>query len=292
MGRQKLLLTIVAILSAVAALTGVVDDSAGDYADKAFKRALVTFAVARTLNGAISLAQGTEVALEPGGVGVNLAVGEVLDPINDLVEQFSSVMLVAASSLGLQSILLKMTAWWFVTALLVLAAVFVIATLWIPKLTNNKYAQTITRALLLMLCIRFIVPVLIIGTNLITDTFLSDEQAVATAALEATTTDIQELNQPAATAEISDPTMMERISAALSETLDSMDVEGRLSRLKASASNASEHIINLIVLFVLQTILLPLLFLWLLLEAVKKIFTRSNPFQIKPDDRQEEPIRN
>lgn len=284
MGRQKLLLTVVAVLSAVAALTGVVDDAAGDYADKAFKRALVTFAVARTLNGAISLAQGTEVALEPGGVGVNLAVGEILDPINDLVEQFSSVMLVAASSLGLQSILLKITAWWFVTALLVLAAVFVIATLWIPKLAKNKYAQIITRSLLLMLCIRFIVPVLIIGTNLITDTFLTDDQAIATAALEATSSDIEELSQANTPSVNADSSMMDRLSTAISESLQSMNVEGRLNRLKDSATNASEHIINLIVLFVLQTILLPLLFVWLLMEALKRIFARSNPFRTSATD--------
>jgi hypothetical protein len=65
------------------------------------------FAVARTLNGVISAAQGTEVALEPGGVGVVLSVGEILDPINDLIERFSAVMLIAASSLGLQALLLN-----------------------------------------------------------------------------------------------------------------------------------------------------------------------------------------
>ena len=79
----------------------------------------IVLAVARTLNGVISVAQGTEVALEPGGVGVNLTVGQILDPVNDLIERFSAVMLVASSSLGLQNILLVMTGWWGVTAALV-----------------------------------------------------------------------------------------------------------------------------------------------------------------------------
>ena len=110
--RRKILWTIIAAVGVALALTGLADDTSGEYADEAFKRALVTFAIARGLNGVISVAQGTEVAVEPGGVGVNFTVGQILDPINDLVEQFSSVMLVAASSLGLQNVLLGMSGWW------------------------------------------------------------------------------------------------------------------------------------------------------------------------------------
>ncbi len=40
-------------------------------------------------------------------------------------------------------------------------------------------------------------------------------------------------------------------------------------------SNASEHIINLIVIFVLQTIILPLVFLWLIVELLKLMATRA-----------------
>ena len=61
--------------------------------DAGLKRALVSFATARTLNAVISVAQGTEVAIQPLGFGVNLAPGQVLDPINDLVEQFSHLIL-------------------------------------------------------------------------------------------------------------------------------------------------------------------------------------------------------
>ena len=70
--------------------------------DAAFKRALVTWALARGLNGVLSVAQGTEVAIQPAGVGVNFTPGEILDPVNDLVERFSWIMMLATSSLGIQ----------------------------------------------------------------------------------------------------------------------------------------------------------------------------------------------
>ena len=71
------------------------------------KRALVSFASARALNGVISVVQGTQVAVEPLGVGVSLSVGEILDPINDLVEAFSTVMLTASVAFGMQLLLLN-----------------------------------------------------------------------------------------------------------------------------------------------------------------------------------------
>ncbi len=267
------------VLIAVAvALSGVVDNASETYAEKAFKRALVTFAVARTLNGVISVAQGTEVALEPGGVGVILSVGQVLDPINDLVERFSAVMLVAASSLGLQNILLKMTAWWGVTAALIMAAGFAIATVWSPRLADSKFAAAAARILLVMLFVRFAVPLLIIGTNLVSDTFLATEQAAATAALEATRIEIEELNEDAESPSDPDQSIMDRLSSVIDDALESMAVADRLARLKETASNASEHIINLIVIFMLQTIILPLVFVWLLVEALKGIAARSTRF--------------
>ncbi len=90
--------TVFAVLACGLAVSGVADRLGEHYASTAVTKAAATWAVARGLDSAISVAQGTELALEPGGVGVNLTVGEVLDPINDLVEQFSQVMLVATGS--------------------------------------------------------------------------------------------------------------------------------------------------------------------------------------------------
>ena len=273
--KRKILWTLIAVVSIGIAVSGLVDDTAQRYADDAFKRALVTFAVARTLNGVISLAQGTELALEPGGVGVNLGVGEILDPINDLVEQFSSVMLIAATSLGLQNFLLSITSWWGFTVALAFAACIAIAALWWPTTAENRYVQIGTRLLLMTLVLRFIVPALIIGTNVVTNQFLEPEQQVATAALEATSTEIESLNEDTDVKLDPDQSIMDRLGDKVRSTLQAMDVETRIETLRSSAANASEHIINLIVLFVLQTIILPILFTWVIVELLKSMIVRS-----------------
>jgi hypothetical protein len=48
-----------------------------------------------------------------------------------------------------------------------------------------------------------------------------------------------------------------------------MDVQGHIERYKEAAAEASEHAINLIVIFVLQTLLLPLLFLWMIIRMFR-----------------------
>ena len=275
--RKKIAWTVVAVIAVALALTGFADDTSDNYADEAFKRALVTFAVARSLNGVISVAQGTEVAVEPGGVGVNLTVGQILDPINDLIEQFSSVMLVATSSLGLQNILLSMAGWWGVTLVLALAALFLIIASWWPGGAKKATTALAMKIFLITVFLRFALPALIIGTHVVFGAFLEEEHDAATAVLEATSTEIQEFNQQevATNTVAEDQSWMSRLGDMIDSSIESLDVSGRIERLKTSASSASEQIVRLIVIFVMQTIILPLVFLWLLVEGLKGIAGRA-----------------
>ena len=238
--RRNIIWTIVALACAALALSGVADTTSEDYADEAFKRGLVTFAVARALNGVISVAQGTEVAVEPGGVGVNFTVGQILDPINDLVEQFSSVMLVATSSLGLQNILLNMTGWWGVTAALGLAALFLIVATWWPGGATAATRTLAVRVFLVAAFLRFALPVLIIGTHIVFSAFLEEEHDAATAVLEATSSEIEEFNEDqSAPGTEEDGTLFGRLGEMIDSSVASLDVSGRIDRLKESASSAS-----------------------------------------------------
>ncbi len=271
---RKLVLTIVCLLAVLAAGTGHLDTLGEDEAEKAFQRALVTFAVARTLNGVISVAQGTEVAIEPAGVGVNFSVGQILDPVNDLIERFSSVMLIATSALGLQNILLNISKWWGVSLFLLLSIVLLLVSLWSP--TASRWNKVGLRLVLVAVAVRFALPLIIIGTSLVFDTFLEQEHSAATRALEATTVEVSEISeqsrppQPAA-----DQSLRDKIGSFLDDSLDRVNVTEKLEQFRDRLSNASEHIINLIVIFVLQTIIVPVLFLYLLVGGLKALGARA-----------------
>lgn len=314
MDSRKLLRTVLIIVIAGAAITGIVDDASGQYAQQSLTRALVTFTAARTLNGVISVAQGTEIALEPGGVGVILTPGQVLDPINDLIERFSSVMLVAASSLGLQLILLEISSWWVVTAMLMVLLAVWLASIWSQGLKENKYVAMTIQLALMLTFVRFAVPVVIICTNLIFDTFLLTKHDSATAELNKSSIRIEEINVQFNEATSPDEVLSQSDDQTTSEKSDeassylgaiidnlpdfedigsdfkrstkkwysgvanwfgSMNVSARMEQLETSAENATRHIVNLIVIFVLQTIIFPLGFLWIFVEVLKAAATRS-----------------
>jgi hypothetical protein len=274
---RKLIWTILAAVALAGATLKVADDTGKEYVDQALTQALVTFALARTLNGVISVAQGTEIAVEPAGVGVNFTVGQILDPINDLVERFSSVMLVATSSIGLQSLLLRMTGAWGVSVALAIAVAIALISLWTTRFAWLSESAAI-RLLLIMIAFRFAVPVFVICTHFVSAAFLLEQQSAAVEALDATRVEVEEFNEEAAQSSDAQRSLLEQLGSALSSTLDSINFRDRIEQLRERLSNATEHIVNLIVIFVTQTILLPIGFLWLFVGLLKSLAARTAKF--------------
>ena len=271
--------TVFALLACALAATGVADKLSDEYAADALERAFFTWAIARGLNGIISVAQGTEVAIEPGGVGVNLSVGEILDPVNDLIEQFSSVMLVATSSIGLQNLLLRITGTTGVSILMAVSALFALVAIWWPALESSRLRSFALRFFVITFFLRFAVPILVIGSNFVFDQFLAREQIAATQALQTTSEDIEALSEEPVRAKLEDQSMLERFGNMIDDSLSTLNVRERIDALRERVGSASEHVVNLIVIFMLQTVLLPLALIWALLEALKSLAGRATKWQ-------------
>ncbi len=107
---QRLVVAVIVVSAALAAWYRPLQDVANAQVDAGLKRALVSFASARALNAVISVIQGTEFSVKPIGVGIAMTPGRILDPINDLIEQFFTVMLVAIVAFGVQKMLLSIGA--------------------------------------------------------------------------------------------------------------------------------------------------------------------------------------
>ena len=82
---------------------GAVDNLAAYVNGESIKDAAIIYGVARSINGVISLIQSAEI----GAIVGSVRPGELLDPMNDLIERFSSVMAWSLSSLVLQKVLLS-----------------------------------------------------------------------------------------------------------------------------------------------------------------------------------------
>lgn len=245
------------------------DSTASIHAEAGLKRALASFATARALNAVISVVQGTEVAVQPIGVGVVFTPGQVLDPVNDLVEQFSSLMLTASVAFGAQLMLVKFGGYWAVS--LVLSAL-ALAWGWMTWRQAPTPAW-LTRLFVGLLLVRFAVPLVILGSEAGFRLFLEKEYAAGKSAIELSTSQVAKLSSAS---EVPKPDargwwpLRSDLGKALDEMKEdakrAMDVGKRFEEMKEAAGRAVEHMVNLIVVFLLQTLVVPLLLLWGLLR--------------------------
>ena len=270
---SKWLLSLVLILVAALSVTPYVDQRAATDYEQLFQRAFVTFALARTINGVISAVQGTEIALQPAGLGVTLTPGEILDPVNDLVERFSWIMLGATISLGVQNVLLDISAWWVIQALVAALAAWLVIRLWYPGRDSKVYRALIQRTFLLLLFIRFAVPVMLIANDLLYQQFLEPRYQQSTEIITVAGKELEQLSAETnmETTEDQELSVFDSITNAWSNTVDTMDISGRFKRMQVRAGELTEHLIQLSVVFILQTGLLPVAFLWVFLQVFKRL---------------------
>lgn len=268
-GSLSLLLVLITVLS----VAPFVDQQAEADYEKLFQRALITFALARTINGVISVVQGTEVALQPAGVGVTLTPGQILDPVNDLVERFSWIMMGATISLGIQNVLLDVSAWWLVQLLLSTVAILLLIKVWRPEFKGLRKVLLV-RVLLFLLFLRFAVPVMLIANDLLYQQFLEQRYQQSTEVITLAGKELEQIQEDAAAETAPEPEqgMLDSIANAWTRTVDSMDLSGRLQRMQVQAADVIEHLLQLSVVFILQTGLLPVAFLWIFLEVIKRLF--------------------
>ncbi len=250
------------------------DNWSADYLDSGLKRALLSFAIARGLNGVISVAQGTEFAIQPAGVGINFSPGQILDPVNDLIERFSWIMLLSSSSLGMQKVLLTISSWSGLTLVFLLSSVLLIASLWWRKQSLENSRKIIAQAFIFFLFLRFALPVVAMLNEWVYQQFLLEQYNASSEQLENAHDEIGQINQQTddVIKEMDESDgLIERARQLYHSALAQIDFENKLNRYKAAAEQVSENAISLIVVFMLQTVFFPLLFLWLTLRLFRRL---------------------
>lgn len=273
--RERLLpLTITISLALALAImwTGRIDTLAGERASDSLESALISYGLARTLNGVLSVAQGTEIAFQPAGVGVVLTAGEILDPLNDLVERFSWLVLMASVSLGLQMLLAELFATTWANALVSVVLVTAAALAWRRRGEGATANQTILRVALVLLLVRFAVVAAALASSAITQGFLAEREQASVEFLTQTSTSI-EAN---ATVTVEPPgappdTMVERFNEFLDQQREALNIQAKLDSLRAQVEAAIGHVISLIVIYLVQTVVVPVGVLMLIWVAAKRV---------------------
>lgn len=262
---NKILIMLFSITVIVLAFSFTIDIKAKELIDDSLAQAVIVFGSAKALNAVISLAQGTEFNLP----FLTVTIGEVLDPVNDLIEQFSLIMLASMISLGIQKILMGI-----VTSKLfnlILAFCLVILNIWLFFRFNkdDKIRSLFFKITVVLIFLRFAIPFMGFVNEIAYENFVKPQY------------NIEKLNQNIIQAKedvnkVTNDTIMQKEKSSffdkVVEKFDSNYYSKKVDEYKNAADSSSEYIIDLITVFIFQTILLPLAFLFILYHFIREIF--------------------
>jgi len=250
-------------LAAMMLFAPAADERGEAYIEGTFARTLAALAATRGLDSAISLAQSSEVSFSfgPGG---SLGIGQALDPVNDLVEQYGSLLLTSTTALGTQRVAMQIgraLGWWlFVPALGALAASAACG-----GRSRRASLRWCSRLFGLALFARLAIPTTAWIDSFVAERFLESGYQQAADAVSATTAEIESVEEAEAAA---------AKNKGWLDRYNPVDYVGeRAKRLYDTLAKVGESIVNLAIYFTISTIILPLGTLWVLSRLSAALFS-------------------
>ncbi|SNZ09857.1 hypothetical protein SAMN06265182_1636 [Persephonella hydrogeniphila] len=237
----------------------LLDKKGESYFQENLKKLAATYAVVRGLNAGISVIKDSEIDIAPGGVGATIAAGEIVDPIDDIVERFSYIILISIISLGIQK-----------TVLIIGVDIFFklfsagLAVLGVYILTGKKLFYILSlKVIFLSVLVRFFLPISAIFSDISYNTLFRENVEIAR-------NNISELIQLLKTEEIS---LQEENSVIgkIKNIQKSFQIEKKLQIIKDYSSKIIDSIIILSIAFVFQNILIPIFVVWLFIKSAQWI---------------------
>jgi hypothetical protein len=264
-----------------APILNCIDNQAEEYFENAAKNAFIAFAAARAFNAAISVIQDIEIT----PVLVSIPIGQILDPANDLIERFSLVMLISTVSLGMQLILMKIGYWLGFKILLTISLGVLLISLWASEEREIKYLKIGLKLIIISIIIRFCIPIAGMATGRIDDLFLEQKTKESIEALKTATTEIENLeivgedqiekmNVEEEVQGEEEPSMWDKFRGAYNGAKEQMNISKKMAQIKDTVVNTVDYILDLIVVFLLQTIIIPIMVIWVLFRLTQNLLSK------------------
>ena len=249
------------------------DTRAQQYFTDTTAEAAIAYATVRGVNGVVSVLKESQIEFSPAGVGVNIAAGQILDPIDDMTERLSSVLVTALVSLGIQKVFMEIGE---IVPLKAAALFFLllIPLLWIP-LAGGAAFSLVTRICCILMVFRLFLPLSSFLNEALYTQLFQEKISQAEKQLSVVSVNYKELHSL-------DDSRNESLLPSLTQV-----PKKRYQQARAIFSQISEHLdeiigalleltISYISIFILQVILIPIGALWLMILIVNGAF--RSPF--------------
>jgi hypothetical protein len=156
------------LLAIVFSWWGLLDTKASDYVSSSLAQALSAFGLAKLFNATVSVLQSIQISVFVSSV----TIGELLDPFNDMIEDFSGVMKVAVSSLIFQSILLKIISTVYFKVFVTVAGLLFGYLYWV----KSRFAEVAYKVFVTAVGAKFLLVLVVLLSAVVDASFLSDEK--------------------------------------------------------------------------------------------------------------------
>lgn len=248
------------LLLAVLAWLPLPEALAASRLDATLAGAFQSFALAKALNAVISVLQ----SVTGDALLVQVQFGEVLDPANDMVERFSWVMFASTVSLAFQKLLLGIAGSVPVKAALSLGCLGMLAVLHVGTPRARGIAG---RLVIIAAFLRFAVIAVALASAAVEALYLSDTREALYAELEQDQALLEQIADQTApgdegTGDDSEQTAGQGWWQGLKARLGS-GVNDRVQAAMERFDAMTQNLVELTMLFLVQTMLLPLGFLYL-----------------------------
>ncbi|NIR49940.1 hypothetical protein GWO43_15690 [candidate division KSB1 bacterium] len=147
--------------------------------------------------------------------------------------------------------------------------------LWISGAVAGRVRLLVFKLAIFLLFLRFAVPVMAFVGEGMFRLFLEEQYVASTEHIEQTAEEIGMINESREKTipTLPDETLMDKVKRFYESATTRMDIQDYIERYKAAAADASEHAVNLIVIFIIQTMFFPLLFLWGLVRGFRSLMS-------------------
>lgn len=256
----------------------LLDARTDDYFRVAISKAGIAYATCRVINASVSMLKASSLQLQPAGVGVSLAIGQALDPIDDMTERVSDVIITAITSLGVQKLAYEISVSLVPPIISVFLFIWSIL-LWFEHERLPPLRRNILRFLLLVAIARLCLPISAAANAFVHTHFFAEQISAANKALALGTVEIDKLK------DFSLPEIAGVLGTIENSTsfLKRKSVEFK-NALVAAIENAGDIIENLLKLtflyvgiFLIQVVMLPVLSFWLMAKTISTLFQINIP---------------
>jgi hypothetical protein len=251
----------------------ILDSTADTYFRDSISKAGASYGVCRVINATVSIIKESSVELEPAGVGLSLAVGQAVDPINDMVERLSDVLVMSITSLGVQKLTYEICLTLAPQVLAFFLIIFSILTLFKDD-RIFKLQRLILSILIIISIARFCLPVSSMANQFLQDHFFEQKIVEANSELARGIADLDKLKDVALPKYDGVIGTIENSASYLKQK--SIDFKNAIAVTIENRDIIVENLLELTFLyvgiFIVQVLVLPLLVFWFLIKVVNSLF--------------------